>query len=139
MLYKLVGNDNVLHIVNEHDAVARADRPYIHSLIELYSTTLEARNQVTPPTWSLPEAELEHFGEVVILKTNLASSDSEEDINSQREPIISARSITPTDLLRLLFCRLSVHARTEYQDRMEQLERGFFNERRGWSPGTQAT
>ena len=120
----------MLNIVNEYDFVALADRPYIHSVIDLYrSDAPVVSNPQNWPIWQLPGPEFRHLGPVVVLKIIPSADDSEEDI-------VAALQVTSEELSRLLFCRLSVHHRETYLDRIQHLEKGCFNGQSEW-PSTQ--
>jgi hypothetical protein len=131
--------------VNEYDLVARADKGYIHSLIQLYSSVgppepIHDSDQGGMDTdgdnrhnWPLPTPEVQHIGPIVVLKIGPPSSDIEDITSSLPGLILSAWRITAEDLSRLVFCRLSVHSRMAYRDRIQQIESGCLNGQTGWS------
>jgi hypothetical protein len=129
----------VLNIVNEYDLVARADKRFIHSLLALYSSVgpsepVHDSGGDEMDIWPLPAPEAQHIGPIVVLKTGPPTSDMEGT-----GLIVSAWRITAEDLSRLIFCRLSVHTRVAYRDRIRHIESGCLNGRIGWSLESKAT
>jgi len=135
--------------VNEYDIVARADKQYIRSLIELRKAARQSQsisnsgqdrltiNKAIEPTWLLPEPVCQHIGRIVVLKVSRPTSDMRNTCSSSSssssELVHSAWEITPNQLSQLVFCKLSVHGRAAYRDRIRQIEQGRFNGRQGWS------
>lgn len=144
-LDELTSSARVLNIVNEYDLVARADKGYIHSLIQLYSSVgpperIHKSSQDEIDTdednrhyWPLPAPEVQHIGPIVVLKIDPPSSDMKGTDSSLPALILSAWRITKEDLSRLMFCRLSVHSRMAYRSRIQQIESGCLNGQTGWS------
>jgi hypothetical protein len=129
--------------VNEFDLVARADREYIQSLIELYRSVGPSERMYDSdqdgmdtdrdnrPEWRLPAPELQHIGSIVVLKTGPLPPDMEGTTSSLPELVVSAWGITAEDLSGLIFCRLAVHSRMSYRDRIRQIESSYLNGRTG--------
>jgi len=147
----------VLSIINEFDLVTRCDTSYIKSIVSLFRTlhklpplpaskeskptrpleqapvelfTLEQR---APPfcedEWALPSPEYHHVGELVLLSKTLAARPVGENTTVPFNPIqLRAVVAPPEDFCRMLFCRIEVHRRKEYQARVEYLVSGRFNE-----------
>ncbi|KAJ6260736.1 hypothetical protein Dda_4965 [Drechslerella dactyloides] len=150
----MIASARLLNIVNEYDLVARSDRRYILSMVQLYNSTdpSEADAGVYGgsmptaiiggdgrPPWSLPEPELFHIGPIVILKVGTYNSEAQSARESSSAPkppgsrlIMSAWQITPEELSKIIFCRLSVHSRTVYRDRIQKLRNGQLNGETGW-------
>ncbi|KAK6528280.1 hypothetical protein TWF281_009526 [Arthrobotrys megalospora] len=126
----LVSSARVLNIVNEFDLIARADKKYMASLIELYNTPLPIDIQSGTPVWELPEPELQHIGPIVVLKTGIPQASGLS--RGLPGPTLSAWKISPDDLGQLVFCRLSVHSRVVYRDRLRQIREGRLNEGMEW-------
>jgi hypothetical protein len=144
----------ILNIINEYDLVTRADRPYIRSLIDLYRSIYDLppidervpkdigtpqipstnphgesfsdRNEATAKYWALPEPTYWHFGELVVLKLGISTEEPENQL------ALSAWNISPENFEKLLFCRVAVHRRVVYQERVQLLAAGRFNGRRGF-------
>ncbi|KAK6359960.1 hypothetical protein TWF696_001083 [Orbilia brochopaga] len=150
----LISSAHILNIVNEYDLVARSDRRYILSMVQLYnSTDDQEKMHAIPgvptsivggdgrPPWSLPEPELFHVGPIVILKIGPYKSDARMARTSPSAHVpgsagsrlvMSAWQITPEELSKIVFCRLSVHSRIVYRDRIQKLRNGCFNGETGW-------
>ena len=127
-----------LNIINEFDFVSRADPPYLLCVINLLRSmyglpSLEpsSDNDTKAPTtssdtdsvsivngdddaiWPTPPGLYRHIGELVILATRL-----DEATGNVRMHALKA---SPTQLSQLLFCRLSVHRRACYNERISLL------------------
>jgi hypothetical protein len=143
-LNHLLSEDYALNIVNEYDLVARADRGYVHSLVELYrasgpSDTVHPPNQNGVETsddnrscWPLPKSEFQHVGPMVILKITSPALNTESSTSTPPGLALSAWKIKEEDLSRLVFCRLTVHGKLPYRGRIDQIENGCFNGRTRW-------
>lgn len=124
-----------LNIVNEFDFVTRADPPYLlctanllrsmYGLPSLHDNlpggkeTVSSDTDSSTPltTWPTPPQLYHHVGDLVILLSRLEGTS------------IKLRAITlpPSHLEKLLFCRLTVHRRQYYAERIALLEHGPFN------------
>lgn len=132
-------------LINEFDLVGRADRPYILSLVNLLrhrhghpplqpdAKNVAVHDDPTPDgegnskpcfredareiqgaAWPAPEMLYRHVGSPIILMMRLDENDS------MRLKAVEA----PSHLLGdLLFCRLSVHKKSCYAERVKLLER----------------
>ncbi|KAL7274318.1 hypothetical protein RUND412_002790 [Rhizina undulata] len=117
-----------LSFMNEGDPVVRADRPYVGSLLEVYSSsvpqppTTSETSEITP-TWRLPLPSYFNSGKLVILR-DVAPEDAEE---------VDAKPFTvnQTKLSTTVFGNPAVHRMSEYLNRImgiwtgRSLERGF--------------
>jgi hypothetical protein len=124
--------DNVINIMNEYDFITRADGEYFRSLIPLYQ---QVDGMPTTEIWELPSPELQHVGAIIVLRTEITpfeDGDGEGDWQGNTDPSVSAWKLTQEDLAKVMFCRLSVHGRVAYQDRIAQIEKGAFNGHNGW-------
>ena len=78
-----------MSIVNQGDPVARADKAYIRSLVELYAKTspTDASLQTSKKEWTLPPAELANAGVVIVAhdtKADIKETDWKLSIVGQR-------------------------------------------------------
>lgn len=158
----------MLNVINEYDLVPRIDGPYVRSLVDLYRSIYklppiqEAGPQVfgtsaeaqTPPAevrssqavaeeeevgkhWSVPNPEYWHIGERVVLRRSITTRHASDD--PKEELALSALSVAAEEFAKLLFCRLTVHRRVQYQERVELIAEGRFNGRHGWLIETSET
>ncbi|KAK4225447.1 Alpha/Beta hydrolase protein [Podospora fimiseda] len=139
-----------LNIVNEFDMVSRVDGPYILNMVNLLRG-MYGMNGLTPEepakggggelkaamTWSseetqyggsseggiwcLPPSLYRHVGKIVVLAIRL-EGEGEED-----EGVMRALDVPKEVLEGLLFCRLEVHKRVKYAERVKLLEEGKVN------------
>ena len=130
-LNQYLAGERVLHFVNEFDIVSRVDRSYIRSMLDLYAK--ESEEEKDQNYWQLPEPELIHLGQIVVLKIRAPCFEPRPEGDLRTDAAFSAWKLEPEDLAHLLFCRRSVHHRTVYRDRVSHLQRGQFNGRDGWS------
>ena len=147
---RVLSNARVINIVNEYDLVARADKSYIRSLLDLYSSATRqgSPNPCFPSdtiakierqsSWELPLPDLQHLGPIVVLRT---SPPPVTGNNSSFPPqtALSAFKLTAKDLSDLVFCRVSVHSRKIYSERIQQMKRGCWNGRTEWPSGKDST
>jgi len=124
-LSRLATHDNVINIVNEFDFVARADSAYFRSLMQLYQ---QVDDTPTTAIWALPSQGLQHVGAIVVLRTEVPRFEDGDDGQGNTGLSLSAWKVTPESLAKLMFCRLSVHGRVAYQERIVRIENGVFNE-----------
>ncbi|KAF4997176.1 hypothetical protein FGRMN_4071 [Fusarium graminum] len=149
-----------VNLINEFDVVTRADKPYILSLVDIaramlnlppksavpepatnerivdaaleatkdeeskLSHKLKELNITAPKTWHLPQPLYHHVGPRVVLLMRLVES----------EMNLKAVEVTPSEFQKLLFCRVAVHSRKRYEERITALNKGTFNGRKGWGP-----
>ncbi|KAL2127129.1 hypothetical protein VTI74DRAFT_11270 [Chaetomium olivicolor] len=151
-----------LNLVNEFDFVSRAQPPYILCMVNLlrsrYGQPLLVRDSrsvlpdlspkrteqpksgaAEPHTeephathehdrleqenfWPLSKPLYSHVGRIVILLTRIEVDRLE----------LKAVEVPTTTFAQLLFCRLAVHHRVSYAERIRQLEKGQFNGMDGW-------
>ncbi|KAF4956178.1 hypothetical protein FGADI_3989 [Fusarium gaditjirri] len=144
-----------VNVINEFDVVTRADKPYILSLVdvaramldlpprtniseletseEIVSVALEATRDENrrlsddsedvpvkeSNLWRFPRALYHHFGPRVVLLTRF--------IDNQMS--LKAVEISTSEFKKLLFCRVAVHGKSLYEERINALEQGRFNNR----------
>ena len=155
------GKTLVFNIINEFDVVTRADSNYILSLVNLYRSMhqmpsvrevntpddgmmqdtksiaayqLSSYKDSTGSFWITPSATYNHIGELVVLHMQMceetSSGGSDDDLIDKLE--LKAFSIEAQAFQKLLFCRVSVHRRTEYQKRIGLIVDGNFSGLNGW-------
>ncbi|SPQ20772.1 49df7fc9-f316-4213-be5e-f303876c423e [Thermothielavioides terrestris] len=128
-----------LNIINEFDVVSRADRPYILSLVNMMRSLYgqpaipddvditrdaddsprsgAANAQQTSGSeniWPLPPPMYHHVGSRVLLLTRL---------DDDGRVCLKACEVPKDVFQQLLFCRVEVHRRACYSDRMQRLEK----------------
>ena len=155
------GKPLVLHIINEFDVVTRADRNYLLSLVNLYRSIYQmpsvreanalddgtlhdtksiaayhpsSDNGSTDGVWETPSATYSHVGERVVLHMHVCdeSSSGESDGHLADKLELKAYKVEARAFQKLLFCRVSVHRRIEYQNRIHLIAHGYFNSITGW-------
>lgn len=135
--------------VNEGDPVARADKTYVRSLLELYarpdpssslklpSCSNDSKVTITggksKPIWNVPEATLSLAGRIIVLRTRKYSRSSKYHPSEQRKDSkrkttsssssISIEAVTASDseLRGLIFGDPLMHTMDLYAQRIEQL------------------
>jgi hypothetical protein len=140
-----------LALVNEYDLVSRADQPYIRSLVDLYrslfqlppvlddesaesetisslaesQTDSEATLSQGGKTWSLPEPAFWPLGEIILLRIGavkiLAENGEAVGMAAPMGRILKAFKVEPEEFVNLVFCRIPVHRRNEYQKRVKMI------------------
>ncbi|KAF4454682.1 hypothetical protein F53441_2760 [Fusarium austroafricanum] len=147
-----------VNIINEFDVVTRADKPYILSLVDLARamlnlppktqiSELETNEEIVNASlkatkdnesmlsdnshdidgkdnqvWRFPQALYHHVGSRVVLLMRFV----------QGQMNLKAVEVTPSEFQKLLFCRVTVHGKRRYEERVAVLEEGHFNGRLGW-------
>ncbi|KAF5652837.1 hypothetical protein F25303_2843 [Fusarium sp. NRRL 25303] len=147
-----------VNVINEFDVVTRADKPYILSLVDVARAMLDlppkaaisehetskeivsAALQTTrdenrrlsgdtedfplkePKFWRFPQPFYHHVGPRVILLTRFADN----------QMSLKAVEISSSEFQKLLFCRVAVHGKRFYDERIDALEQGRFNNRSAW-------
>jgi hypothetical protein len=147
-----------VNIINEFDVVTRADKPYILSLVDIARSMLDLPpNNAVPESatdkmiidaalkatdteesrlprqlkvmnideskfWHLPQPLYHHVGPRVVLLMRLVEG----------KMSLKAVEVTPSEFQKLLFCRVAVHGKRIYAERMEVLQQGRFNGHLGW-------
>ncbi|KAH8690232.1 Alpha/Beta hydrolase protein [Talaromyces proteolyticus] len=109
--------------VNEGDPVARADKTYVKSLLEMYARPTACINNCSKkknpkPVWKVPEATLSLAGRLVVLRTTSSSSSSKK---KKARRMIEAVIASDADLRGLVFGDPLMHAMDLYAQRIEQL------------------
>jgi hypothetical protein len=149
-----------LNFINEYDLVARVDIPYMLSLVNLYRSIYHlppieeadsekgsksnaqenyihqtgAGQDVNKEYWTLPEPYYHHIGERVVLRLSISGGENDEGSEEGREEqlMLSAFQVHAEDFAKLLFCRVPVHAREYYGERVGLITKGRFNGRNYW-------
>ncbi|WZH47930.1 Alpha/Beta hydrolase protein [Fusarium acuminatum] len=147
-----------VNIINEFDVVTRADKPYILSLVDIVRSTLDLppKDQISESAadeetiyaalkatdtkesrlcyqsegldidqskfWRLPQSLYHHVGPRAVLLMRLVKG----------EMSLKAVEVAPSEFQRLLFCRVAVHGKRIYTERVKALQQGRFNGRLGW-------
>jgi hypothetical protein len=152
----------LLNFVNEFDLVARSSKSYIRSLVDLFRSiytlppihdhgTIEQDWKVlngfgpqfegdgalpTPrlqnlPFWNVPSPELFHVGPIVALKAGYSGKSNAA--LAGRDWDLRAFSVPHEEFSKLLFCRVSVHARQIYVENLNDISKGLLNGGTGWN------
>ncbi len=150
-----------LNFVNEYDLVSRTSRSYIRSLVDLLRSiyhlpkiedngnaaddwevlhgfgvksaphgTLNTHGQNSLQVWDLPLPELHHTGPTIVLKAAYHHDDTTGDAAQDWD--LCAYTVEPSEFARLLFCRISVHARQIYVENIREIAQGRLHGRGGW-------
>ncbi|OJJ33423.1 hypothetical protein ASPWEDRAFT_174830 [Aspergillus wentii DTO 134E9] len=117
-----------LNIINEFDLVTRADKPYMLSILNLVRSIynqdpLSDTDECPSPTeasskgtfWPTPRAMYHHVGEKIVFLMRL--QDKSEDLQ------LRAVNVSTAQFEKLLFCRVSVHRRACYEQRVKLFAR----------------
>lgn len=130
-----------LNIINEFDLVTRADKPYILSLVNLIRLihnedplSSEYTDDTEPSlttdstsgdnSWPLPPSMYHHIGPKVVFLMRLPDQGGSLQLR--------AVEVSTPQFEKLLFCRIPVHRRPCYAQRVELLADGRFNGANGW-------
>lgn len=151
----------LLNIINEYDLVSRVDRPYIRTLVDLYRSIYQlppiqdSNSQTTGLTdngsthkgetwgdrdrkyWIVPKPEYYHIGKRVVLKLGIVPdqwSNHEDSDDPKGQLSLSASCISAEEFAKLLFCRINVHSRACYEERVALIRESRFNGKSGWLP-----
>jgi hypothetical protein len=107
---------------------------------EVRSSQAVAKEEEVGKHWSVPNPEYWHIGERVVLRRSIITGHASEDNGDPKEELaLSALSVAAEEFAKLLFCRLTVHRRVQYQERVELIAEGRFNGRHGWLIETSET
>jgi hypothetical protein len=134
-------------LVNEFDIVSRAEGNYVRSLVNLYRSSYDlppvAGVELVPAqgeaqssggetdageekVWKLPRPQYWHpQDQIVVLKLGLGDY-------GEQGVVLSAVRTDREEWEELLFCRVGVHSRGFYLERVEMIAQGKFNGRIGW-------
>lgn len=109
--------------VNEGDPVARADKTYVKSLLELYAKqTLPSCQTRHKPTWKVPEGTLSLAGRLIVLRARRPSAPSSRSSrNSKKADTVEAVTAADADLRGLVFGDPLMHTMDLYAQRIEHL------------------
>lgn len=130
-----------LNIVNEFDMVYRVDGPYILSMVNLLrgmyglsglvpahenlglekAWSHSSEDTKCGYVWGLPAPLYRHVGKTIVLVTRLEGSEDEKEV------VMRALEVPREVIEGLLFCRLEVHKRVSYAERVKMLEEGRVN------------
>jgi hypothetical protein len=107
--------------INEGDPVARADKTYVKSLLELYAKPAACSRH--KPTWNVPEATLSLAGRLVILRGRHSPSSlkNSASTNTKKADTVEAVTATDEDLRGLVFGDPLMHTMDLYAQRIERL------------------
>jgi hypothetical protein len=137
-------------IVNEYDLVSRIDQSYIRSLVDLYRSLFqlnpipddESTKSDTSSTlaessldsegsllqkakmWNLPKPAFWLLGEIVLLRIEAVEVRADNAVawpTVTMQRILMPFTVEPEEFARLVFCRVAVHRRVEYEKRIEML------------------
>ncbi|KAI0874390.1 Alpha/Beta hydrolase protein [Hypoxylon argillaceum] len=133
---RILAQAPVLNIVNEYDLVPRLDRGYLRSLIRLFNSEALIFNGEESYTtkddstrrWPLPASDLKHVGPIVVLRTELPDLRLDNIKPSDVSTRVTAWSVTSEDISSLVFCKLQVHKRKYYREKIDQLVSGNFED-----------
>lgn len=109
--------------------MSRLDRGYIRSLIQLYGPNAPyvpeenswTDEEIVGKYWPLPASDFQHFGSIVVLRTELPDLKLDNVTASEVSTKVTAWSVTSESLSELIFCQLQVHRRKYYREKIEQL------------------
>ncbi|CVL04497.1 uncharacterized protein FMAN_12640 [Fusarium mangiferae] len=157
-IFQLSSGTLCVNVINEFDVVTRADKPYILSLVdvaramldlppkaaisehetskEIVSAALETTKDENrrlsddsedfplkePKFWRFPQPFYHHVGPRVVLLTRFVDNYMS----------LKAVEISSSEFQKLLFCRVAVHGKRFYDERIDALEQGRFNNRSAW-------
>ncbi|KAF7592076.1 hypothetical protein BBP40_000742 [Aspergillus hancockii] len=132
-----------LNFINEFDPVTRADASYKHSLVNLINSMYNqrpilAKSEISSTTinslitdnseyilkggdWPVSPSIFSHVGPRIVLLLRTKSSTKEASLR------LRAIEVPRADFDRLLFCRVAVHRRVCYGERVDLLAKGEFN------------
>lgn len=146
----MIGNSSgvCLNIINEFDPVTRADGSYKQCLVDLIHSIYKQRPALprSEPSsttvdslltddserfskgkdWSVLPSCYSHVGPRIVLLLRLKTSLKESSLR------LRAVEVPRADFDRLLFCRVAVHRRVCYGERVELITEGEFNGRTSW-------
>ncbi|KAF3481519.1 uncharacterized protein GIQ15_04278 [Arthroderma uncinatum] len=148
-----------MNFVNEFDMVSRADRPYIICLVNLLRSlhgrpplgsdedeanfhavpspeTLnpetkasDSANLLAENVWPVTPCYYHHVGPRIVLLKRLEQAFQSEGYLLELRAMI----VPPEEFQKLLFCRLAVHRRVCYAERVQMIEEGKFNGCSSWA------
>ncbi|KAF4982511.1 hypothetical protein FZEAL_1882 [Fusarium zealandicum] len=104
------------------DATQAAETAPLPSLSSFYTEPEGDFSSTDPNFWRLPQPLYHHVGTRVVFAMRLAG----------HEIGLRAVEVPPLEFQQLLFCRIAVHFKARYGERVEMLESGRFNHRLGW-------
>lgn len=84
--------------------------------------------------WIFPPPHFQHIGEMVVLQLERVAQNQpvERAPEFKDQVALTAWKVPQQDFIKLLFCRVAVHSRKPYQERIDMIARGCFNGREGW-------
>lgn len=82
------------------------------------------------PLWDLPQPELFHIGQIIVLKAGYSDAPVMEAATPNWD--LRAYFVPPEEFAKLLFCRVSVHSRQIYAENMREISKGYLSGRTGW-------
>jgi hypothetical protein len=91
----------------------------------------QGRNEVEE-IWSLPSPDYHHVGERLLLLRRILTKDIGDNRDGEGQLELRAVKIGDEYFRKLLFCRIAVHRRVCYAERVGLIIRGHFNGKNGW-------
>ena len=84
--------------------------------------------------WIFPPPYFQHIGEMVVLQLErVVQNNPVEGTPELKDQVaLTAWKVPQEEFIKLLFCRVAVHSRRPYQERIDMIARGCFNGREGW-------
>ncbi|KAF2137418.1 uncharacterized protein K452DRAFT_278667 [Aplosporella prunicola CBS 121167] len=139
-----------INVINEYDLIARADRPYIRSIVDLFRSmygqpilsdvderlampegALHVSGSCTDGAkiyerWLLPPPEYCHYGDIIVLQHTLRplNPNGQDDLTTDGKLILKAWKVSWAEFSQLLFGRVAVHSRENYQKRIVKIAGG---------------
>lgn len=92
--------------------------------------TRDAHRQHNLPVWDLPPLDLYHIGPVIVLKAAYHDDGTARDVGTEWH--LGAYTVDSREFGKLLFCRVSVHARMIYVENIREIAQGRLHGRGGW-------
>lgn len=95
----------------------------------------EVRGNQARKYWIVPKPEYYHVGKRVVLKLSFVRGqygDPESNDGRKGHLVLNASCIPAEEFAKLLFCRVAVHSRVCYEERVRLISEGCFNGRNGW-------
>jgi hypothetical protein len=124
--------------IQDLNSQTTGDAPRVESLTDNDSTHKgEAWGNRDGKYWIVPKPEYHHIGKRVVLKIGIIPgqwTDHERSNEPKGQLSLSASCISAEEFAKLLFCRLTVHSRACYQERVALIRESRFNGKSGWLP-----
>lgn len=123
-------NDEIVRQEERPGTPDTEDTQYVLSPLDFPNMDQKAAiNPTEDRPWALPKPDYHIFGDLVLLRKE-RNTLVESKQRSSKE--LRALSIRAQDFEKLLYCGITIHSRTHYDDRMESILQGKFNYKDGW-------